>query len=529
MDLYGVSAPLDDINDPLSGILIMGNMMKRIGQEKLFYAQTLDRRIREYDEAIRHKNDLMEQMEIMIRKLQEENAHADGHFQEEKVRHSHRVTILSKEIQTIREDFNMLKGENDQLKEKLLNQEKALMNIPRLEEQYMRNARSAVRQSEVANTLNRIEFKKMEDELKNLTFWKNKAKSMEETIHKQRQDIEILEQQHRTTFSKYQNLMRTTRQLNETMVGGTGTGTGSAAMAHQTAPTLSTTTAATLTRSDSQASNIAGPSSSSSRKGARRPSSAPSARRSASHKSLGIKQVVDADMIVESSGASIADTKVQHASVCSSSPSYDQSSSGQGKNAAVAADEIMRLRAELKQKDRHIVQLSQRLCFARAHPLLSTTETAGRRGDDGKRRRHASGGGGEHSHSDSDSTDDADREEDISRKKKLTNSLMRRSNPLIGEELQNLPYMQDAFDESSLVRAEEDALQEEREHRAMELQLRFSAQQHERKMTGPPHIVAIRQARNFGKAIDEVVQERDRAFLQQKLATSHRDIAAAKS
>lgn len=59
MDLYGVSAPLDDINDPLSGILIMGNMMKRIGQEKLFYAQTLDRRIREYDEAIRHKNDLV--------------------------------------------------------------------------------------------------------------------------------------------------------------------------------------------------------------------------------------------------------------------------------------------------------------------------------------------------------------------------------------------------------------------------------------------------------------------------------------
>ncbi len=37
-------------------------------------------------------------METMIANLQAEVAQAEGHLQEEKVRHSHRVTILTKEV-----------------------------------------------------------------------------------------------------------------------------------------------------------------------------------------------------------------------------------------------------------------------------------------------------------------------------------------------------------------------------------------------------------------------------------------------
>lgn len=40
----------------------------------------------------------MEQMETMINRLQAENAQAEDHLQEEKMRHSHRITIMNKEV-----------------------------------------------------------------------------------------------------------------------------------------------------------------------------------------------------------------------------------------------------------------------------------------------------------------------------------------------------------------------------------------------------------------------------------------------
>lgn len=129
--------------------------------------------------------------------------------------HIYCICIEYSQMHNTREELADLKKDNEVLRMKLIQQEKSLMNIPRLEEQYMRNARSAVRQSEAANTLNRIEFRKMEEEMKNMTFWKNKAKSMEETIFRLQQENEALDQHQRTTFSKYQNLLRTTRNTNK--------------------------------------------------------------------------------------------------------------------------------------------------------------------------------------------------------------------------------------------------------------------------------------------------------------------------
>jgi hypothetical protein len=100
-----------------------------------------------------------------------------------------------------------MKAERARLENKLLLQERKLMEVPRMEEQYQRNARSIVRQQEVANTLKEIGWKKLEGEVKGLNFWKAKAKSLEETVSRQKAELDNLSNQGRLSLSRYQALL----------------------------------------------------------------------------------------------------------------------------------------------------------------------------------------------------------------------------------------------------------------------------------------------------------------------------------
>lgn len=423
-------------------------------------------------------------------------------------------------MQNVRDELATVRDENERLRAQLEAQQAALMNVPRLEEQFMRNARSAVRQSEVANTLNRIEFRKMEQELRALTFWKNKAAALEETIGRLSAAVEQLDAQNRLNLSRYQNLLRSTRSGSGSGgdAGGASGGGGGGDVAPTAAP-VTTTATATATASKGR--------------GARRPLSAPSTRRSAS-----------ATATRPAAAAAAAAATASPVAALDGGGSVSVSGSGGGGGAAAAAaaaaagganaaEEILRLRGELRAKERLVVTLAQRLSFARSRPLLATTDddddvaglgdaadapppphdataAAGDAGDDDEAQRPAT----------LSAQAQRDRDEALA---------MRSANPLIGVAPGDLPYMRDAADDSSLARAEDAALHEERVARAVALQLQYAARQHERRLQGPPHVVAIRQARSFGRVVDELVAQRDAAFLQQKLATSQRDIMLAHS
>lgn len=101
----------------------------------------------------------------------------------------------------------MLKNEKAQLETKLQHQERRLMEVPRMEEQYQRNARGIVRQQEVANTLKEIGWKKLEGEVKSMNFWKSQAKSLEETVARQKAELDNLNAQGRLNLSRYQSLL----------------------------------------------------------------------------------------------------------------------------------------------------------------------------------------------------------------------------------------------------------------------------------------------------------------------------------
>lgn len=111
------------------------------------------------------------------------------------------------QIHEHQEATEQLKTEKSQLETKLQFQERRLMEVPRMEEQYQRNARGIVRQQEVANTLKEIGWKKLEGEVKSMNFWKSKANALEEVVSRQKLELDNLNAQGRLNLSRYQSLL----------------------------------------------------------------------------------------------------------------------------------------------------------------------------------------------------------------------------------------------------------------------------------------------------------------------------------
>ncbi len=64
-----------------------------------------------------------------------------------------------------------------------------------------------VRQQEVANTLKEIGWKKLEEEVKSLQFWKSQAKVLEETVSRMKVDLDNMTNHNRISLSRYQTLL----------------------------------------------------------------------------------------------------------------------------------------------------------------------------------------------------------------------------------------------------------------------------------------------------------------------------------
>lgn len=197
-----------EIDDILSGILVLGNLYKRIGNEKLELEKEIESMKAQFEEYKRDKQKSIEHLEDVILKLQQENIKAQDTLTEVKLKHGQKLALAMKEISNSREALEIAQQDYIKLEAKMHSQERKLMEMPRMEEQYIRNARSIVRQQEVANSFKEIGWKKLEEEVKSLNFWKNKAKMQEDIMSKQKLQIEQLANQSRANLSKYQSLLQ---------------------------------------------------------------------------------------------------------------------------------------------------------------------------------------------------------------------------------------------------------------------------------------------------------------------------------
>lgn len=194
------------------------------------------------------------------------------------------------------------------------------MQVPRLEEQYLRSARGIVRQKEMDANAKEIMYKKMDSEVKSLSFYKNKVKVLEETVHRQKQENENLSTQARVNLSKYLAIVDNHNQsINRPKSAGAFPSTGS-----------------------------------------KRPISAPPGR---------LASTVDSVKSVENGSQSNSSSKRRSSTLQRTGSDLHKSIE------EINATELVKLREQNERKDNQIVELSRKLSYARAYPLRSAFDT----------------------------------------------------------------------------------------------------------------------------------------------------------
>lgn len=458
-----VTFNIDDIQDVMSGVLILGNLCRRICFDKQQVEERFTHRIHEFSDIDRKKDENIDQLEKVILKLQAENLRAGDHIAELNHKHNNKISFLTKEIHTLRDNLSDFRIENERLQGKIQTQEKKLMSMPRMEEQYMRNARSTIRQAELANTMNKIEWKKMEEELKNLQFYKNKAKQQSELVQRLRDEIDDLQQQNRTMLSQHQTMLRSMSagilpKTAAALGGGNGNNSGS------------------------------------------RPSSAPSTR--VNNNKLP-SSTVNTD-ISNSNTNRPANTNTKLTNLTSSSSRLSSAAQGQQTTTTVnrksssvtlffpttnrdqdeATEEIMKLRTELTHKEQTINKLAQRLSLARAYPLRSMQTT------------------------DIDDDEHGLTKAEAEKLRKLELARAKNKNNLLSGDLTGVDYMDDELGSvTSSFMAEEEALQAARFSNAITVQLEYNERVMARRAMDPPHVSAIRRSKSFAKVIEDLAKE----------------------
>lgn len=261
--------------------------------------------------------------------------------------------------------------------------DRKLMDVPRLEEQYLRSARGMVRQQEVEHTHKELVWKKMEVDVKALSFWKSKAKGLEETVTRQQLELESLQSQSRLTLSKLQTMM-----IKETT--GASMGDGSIPFTRTRRPSSALPAAAassSLQRVCSATSLSASSAGGRSMSTRMRPTSAPMGNKGGSSSNLNNtndKNTLVEDMAVTENGSpamnGYGSVRFKHNTLAQDSTATAELSTVEEKKNSllrhksmheINANEVVRLREVVKQKDEQIIKLSQKLSTARAHPLLN--------------------------------------------------------------------------------------------------------------------------------------------------------------
>jgi hypothetical protein len=345
------------------------------------------------------------------------------------------------------------------------------MEVPRHEEAVFRTAKSMIRQQEIANTKTKIESKKSEEEMKTLTFWKNKAKVLEENNQKLQSEIQNLLNQNNQILNRYTQLLSTT--------GGGNNNDNETPGNHRSS----------LSPGKKNAHSSSNP--------FLRPASAPQ-RKPANSSALKRNS--------SSSGNGIA----AESSEAEKEALYKLAMENRMGN--MNADEIMKLKAENQHKQHKILALSHKLSKARAYPLLSIQldednedeydfENPNKRSttyfyDDTNFRGSGGGGGG---------VGGGHHTAPIITSKHAISSNLLSENNFYNPHSEDNKYMKDELESTSstFLRTEE-KLHKKRMEKAVRLQEEFNEKGKSKKSGFPAHVKAIRKSKDFSKYLDDL-------------------------
>ena len=139
-----------------------------------------------------------------MNKANKAKENAEYNLKDRTIQYEQQLKTLNRNYNDVKENLQVLEVVNASLKKQNYTQEEELMHVPRLEETYLRKARSIVLEKERKITEKNILLKSQEKEIVNVNFWQNKAKALHEDM--KIKDNEILSLKKQLTQLTHANL-----------------------------------------------------------------------------------------------------------------------------------------------------------------------------------------------------------------------------------------------------------------------------------------------------------------------------------
>lgn len=192
-------------NDDLLGLTMsLTKATKKLSEKK----QQLDTTIIVLEKKIsnleKERSEMLMQLESLARKLQQEKTSSATALTQLKVQYRDRLLAAEEELASTRAKIGFLQAANKTLQHGLEHTEIKLMEVPRLEESYLRTARGLVRQRDKIVNEKEVKIRSMAAEIEQVEFWKQKAQLYSE--EKLRGEKEIAELSRQNLLIARQNL-----------------------------------------------------------------------------------------------------------------------------------------------------------------------------------------------------------------------------------------------------------------------------------------------------------------------------------
>ena len=128
-------------DDLLSGLLIIQNMYKRINTEKNNLEENKKFIEEKYQSTLYEKNLSIEKLEIFIEKLQNDIIKLQTQLTESELKHNTKIMRLIQEVNELKDNIQTILKDKEYLEVKIEKQDRKLLQMPRIEEQAIRNAK----------------------------------------------------------------------------------------------------------------------------------------------------------------------------------------------------------------------------------------------------------------------------------------------------------------------------------------------------------------------------------------------------
>lgn len=184
-----------DGDDLLLSMVTLAKLTKKLALQRDQLEGTCAQQ-RRHIVSIEAKNEeLFAQLEQLARKLKEEKANSSTARTELEMMYRDRLASAAKEAELLRAQMAALREQSRDLGEELEDRETKLLEVPRLEESYLRTARGLVRAKERLLNEKEVKIRSMQQEVEQVAFWKTKAAvCSEESLRKDKELAELKRQ-----------------------------------------------------------------------------------------------------------------------------------------------------------------------------------------------------------------------------------------------------------------------------------------------------------------------------------------------